>query len=187
MGKNLRRGAAAVAVVGLVVVGAPGPARACSPWGTAPLVLDPAYADDTVAPTLAVTSWSVWRGDGSCEGTGAIEFTLARADDRAPAAQLGTELTLISGTWPGPAMPEGPRVQPLNPELSLYFNDRGQDIDVELELRAVDLNGNRSAPVTVRITDDVGSGGCAAGGGGGAGGAALLGLAAIGARRRRAR
>ena len=173
-----------VAVASLAaMVAAPTEARACSLVGLTPWVLDPSHADDVSPPTLTVTGWSVWRGEGTCAGTGGIQLDLEATDDRS--VTLGLELAAIAGAYPASFdPPSGAFSQGFTTGVALFFIDSGQPIDVTLAVRAVDRNGNRSEPAIVRVTDggaEDSDGGCAAGGGG-RGGAALLGLAALGAR-----
>ena len=162
---------AAVAAVVMAVV-APRPARACSVFGYAPMTLGD--SGDTVAPTLRVTGATVWRGDGSCEGTGIVTLEVEAADDR------GTVGFLVRVTRPGavafPGLPATPFTQMVT-DPALHFIDEGQPVDLTFEVRAVDLDGNLSAPVSVDVLDvPPDEGGCAVGGGTGAGWLAALAL-----------
>ncbi len=173
---------AAVAAAALAVA-APRPARACSLFGYVPMTLGD--NGDTVAPTLSVTRATVWRGDGSCEGTGIVTLEVDAADDR------GTVGFLVRVTRPGavlfPGLPATPFTQMIA-DPALHFVDEGQPVDLTLEVRAIDLDGNLSAPVSVDVLDvpPGDEGGCAAGGGG-AGAAWLAALALVPLVRRRRR
>lgn len=171
-----------------VVAWEPRAARACSLFEYNDFVLS--SGTDTVAPAVAVAGASVWRGDGSCEGTGLIGLEVSGIDDQTPASQLGYLVRIVrSDGAMFPGLPTTPFNQFNN--LSLHFNDHGQPIDVSLQVSAVDRNGNISAPVTVDVVDPGGdSAGCAVGGGASAGWLAVLALvtcAAPGTRSARRR
>lgn len=176
------RALAAMAIALAAVAAAARPAHACSLFGYSPMTLGD--HGDTVAPTLAVRGVTVWRGGGSCAGTGLIEIAVDASDDR---GTVGFQVRAVRGDATAlSGLPETPFTQPVS-DLSLYFGDAGQALDLTLEVRAVDLDGNLSAPVTVDVidpspTDDRG---CAVGGAGGSGLLAVVVVAR--ARRRRAR
>jgi Synergist-CTERM protein sorting domain-containing protein len=174
--------AAAVAIAALASAR---PARACSLLGYAPLVLDPAMADDHVAPTVAAGAVTVFRGTGSCSGYGGVEIQITATDDRTAPDLLAHTVTVRTGTLAifGGATDE-PFTQPSD-SVTIYFTDTGQALDLELEVRAVDRNGNRSEPAVVTVVvPEADAGGCAVGGG--AGWLAALALVPV-LRRRRAR
>lgn len=180
--------ALAAALVAVAVASAPRPARACSLFGYDPVTFT--TGSDTVAPTLTVRSATVWRGDGSCAGTGLVEIDVEATDDQTASTAIAYQVLVTRGGEVFPGLPTTPFTQMLG-DLSLHFNDRGQAIDLTLQVRAVDHNGNLSAPVDVDVIDVPPSdeGGCAVGGGAGPGwlvAAAGLALAPL-ARRRRAR
>lgn len=126
----------------------------------------------------------VGRGEGDCEGSGWIEIFFAAEDDRASPAQLGFELTAVSGVDDRIWVPAGVQHHwwAAN-QVTVNFSDWSQAIDLELDIVAVDLNGNRSTPVRVHVVDVPAAaeeeegqtdGGCSATGGGRGGGAAAL-------------
>lgn len=173
---------AAVAAAALVAV-APRPARACSLFGYDPVFLS--AGSDTVAPTLTVGRATVWRGDGSCAGTGLVQVEVAATDDQTPADQIGYQVLVTRGEVRFPGLPATPFTQGSG-DLALHFNDTGQALDLTLQVRAVDRNGNLSAPVDVDVRDvPPDEGGCAVGGGGAAGWLAALALVPLVRRRRR--
>lgn len=176
---------AAVAAVGLAVV-APRPARACSLFGYDEVTF--AAGTDTVAPTLTVGHPTVWRGDGTCAGTGLVEIDVTATDDQTDAALIAYQVLVTRGGEVFPGLPTTPFTQ-LSGDLSLHFNDRGQALDLTLQVRAVDRAGNLSAPVEVTVIDAPpgDEGGCAVGGGVGGGWLAGLALVPLARRRRRAR
>jgi hypothetical protein len=83
-------------------------AAVCSPIPADRFALDPAYADDTVAPSaVSNVTYSVGRTDGgACSGhtdadcayAGSIELAFDVSDDRAPASALFYEARVIAGT-----------------------------------------------------------------------------------------
>ena len=177
------KGLAAVAAAALAVA-APRPARACSLFGYEPMNL--AAGSDTVAPTLTVGAATVWRGDGSCDGVGLVQLEVGASDDQTAANLIGYQVLVTRGDVVFPGLPSTPFTQ-LSGDLALHFNDAGQAIDLTLQVRAVDQNGNLSAPVSVDVVDvpPGDEGGCAVGGGAGAGWLAALALAPLVRRRRR--
>lgn len=180
---------AAVAAAAALVAVVPRPARACSLFGYDPMFLS--AGSDTVAPTLSVGPATVWRGDGSCAGTGLVQVEVTATDDQTPANVIGYQVLVTRGDVRFPGLPATPFTQ-LSGDLSLHFNDTGQALDLTLQVRAVDRNGNLSAPVDVDVRDvpPGDEGGCAVGGSGvgaGAGWLAALALVPLVRRRRRAR
>ncbi len=191
------RPALILVAVSLTTLGAlPRPAAACSLAWNEDLTLDPAYADDTTPPgEVVVGDVTVHRSDDlgcagtSCGDNASLSVPVAADDDRAPADRLGFELRLVGGALPreltlpaGPVLPGGGAGN-----LILFFDPDVDELDFVLEVRAVDLNGNRGAPAIVRVVERV-PGGCAASRGGAGGlGLVLVGLAAALATRRRRR
>jgi uncharacterized protein (TIGR03382 family) len=190
---------------GAALVAVPRPAAACSLFGTEPLMID-SSSGDVVAPTPPVVVRSaVGRSydQGTCGDLGWIELALASTDDRTLPTLLGFELTLRSGTLPDAyAGPAGPMLLPVGPAIPrvidyfvFYFDPNDRDLMLELDVRAVDGAGNRSAPTVVAIEnhvpprdDDDDDGGCATSGAGPhALGPVAAALALLIARRRRPR
>lgn len=172
-------------------------AEACSLFTPREFFTNPAHADDVTAPTLSEVSYVVARFDGGCEGTGAITINFVAGDDRTAAPELGYEVSVVSGGDDLFGVPVGVRLYWwATNEVVVHFNDLGQALDLELDVIAVDLNGNRSAPVRVHVQadgvdqGDDESGGCSTGGARSTAASALV-LAALlavrchGARRRR--
>ncbi|NVB83251.1 MAG: hypothetical protein HOV81_33070 [Kofleriaceae bacterium] len=168
------------------------PSEACSPLYNFDHVTDPAYADDVTPPGAPyVALRSVTRhgdnggGGASCAGLSQIELGVAATDDRAPADQLGYQVTVLSPESPVSGF--GDRiVKPQLGTLFMRFDFDAEPFDLDLEVRAVDLNGNVGEPTTysARIEPpDVDDGGCSAGGAS----PGWLGLAALALLRRRRR
>ncbi|MBZ0236152.1 MAG: hypothetical protein K8M05_27745, partial [Deltaproteobacteria bacterium] len=155
----------------LTMLGAPPRmASACSLAWNEDLILDPAYADDATPPDQVVLGDAgVHRsndsgcGAGSCGDIASVHVTVEASDDRAPADRLGYELRLAGGALPrGLALPAGPVLPGGGAgNIILFFDPDVDELDFVLEVRAVDLNGNRGEPTTVRIVDRD-PGGCAA-------------------------
>ena len=182
-----------------VLVDAPRPAAACSLLGNGEHQRDAAYASDTVAPSAVTAAAAVHRSaddsgcggvsGGTCGDLASISITVAATDDAAPVDKLGYQLRVVSGELPaGLTIPTTPVISYAGDELYFYFNygDRSGFV-VDLEIRAVDLNGNLGPPSVITIGEP-GDSGCQAGGrpGGAATlGGVLLALLAVFARRRR--
>lgn len=182
-------GTAAIALL----AASPRPAAACSLITDHPLRPDSAFAADQVAPLPpTLLGYEVHRadlgpgehvGDGSCAGEGWIYLHVTGADDLTPVDQLGYTVVADGAVDPTLRFLTDPR-DPLGDTLVLGFLNQDQDLDLRVAIRAVDRNLNASAPLSVRITDDVG---CAAGGRGSAGGLVLAGAALLALRRHRPR
>jgi hypothetical protein len=118
-------------------------------------------------------------GTGCMSGDSCGDFTSVRltnlaTDDMTPAERIGYRFAVVAGRPPGGfTLPEG-TVDLASTDGSLWLRGSGiaDDIDFTLQLVAVDLAGNESAPQTVRIHDD--TGGCSVGRRGGAGVGALV-------------
>lgn len=172
----------------LSLVAAARPAHACSPSGNSPHVLDETFADDAIAPSAVETGEPmISRDEGGCAmcGVGSrVMFQVEATDDRTPNERMGYAVRLRSGTLP-PGM-----VLPVEPVTSygmidLSFDPQADGFAFELDVWAVDLNGNPGPSSVVRVFEPDESLGCAAGGSRRQGGFVLIGLAlAIAVRRR---
>jgi MYXO-CTERM domain-containing protein len=173
------------------------PSRACSPLGNVEHDLDPAYVNDTVAPSAPV----VTLGDvappprrptgGGC-GSSYVELVVEATDDRAPANGLGYDVTILTPDTP---LNDDTRIVRGFGGHSLYvgFTHVPDDLtgfQLDVEVRAVDLNGNVGEPTAFStyielpaLVVDEDDGGCSAGGAS----PGWLGLAALALLRRRRR
>ena len=102
----------------------------------------------------------------SCDGSSQIGLSIAGAsDDRTPAGEIGYVIDVVAGDGAN-LLNLGPLDDPVRPDESgtiwLMFSDSGQDVDITLSVRAMDLAGNVSDPVAVDVVDS--SGGCRSGG-----------------------
>jgi hypothetical protein len=150
-------------------VAATRPAAACTPVDNWAHVLDPAQADDHTPPS-AVTVHDVIvsrdsGGDGCAASCGGPDLTiqLTASDDRS--GPIGYRVAIVGG--------RPPRGLWINPEpvapaygashLQYLFEDDDYGWSFDVELRAVDGNGNLGPATRVTIADpDAPEGGCAA-------------------------
>ena len=187
-----------MAIAALAVVVSPVRAHACSFAGPTPHIIDPAMVGvDQTPPTLpqpVVAEIQHYEPEGCMEGNSCQDIVSARitnlaTDDTTSPDQIGYRFAVVSGTRPaGFSLPTGTaRMATFDGSFYLHWS-AGQDVDVTLNLFAVDAAGNQSAPRALRIQED--TGGCSVGRGARAGTASLalvvLALAAV-ARRRRGR
>jgi hypothetical protein len=138
--------AAAIAII-------PDPAAACSFVGNRRHVLDPAHAADATPPgPTTVLDVTVGRYDtdgcvsDTCGAYGVLTLSLAATDDATPGGDLAYQLVAVRGSAPPGLLLD----QPIGGDpLYLYF-DFDDVLDLDLEIRAVDLNGNLGPPVVIR-------------------------------------
>ena len=173
----------AVLLVGVVVIATPSPADACIPLGNRPHALDPAHASDTVAPA-AVRVTDAWaralKASGSCDARGELFIGVRASDETTPEDRLGFVVRRSDA-------PPRAAVLANDNTLILGFDPELEVLSLDLEIAAVDLNGN-VGPYTAFHFDwekpaepDEESGGCATSPGAGL----LAGLALLALRRRR--
>lgn len=111
---------------------------------------DPAHADDTTPPSAPTVDVDITRYDQGCGSHGLdLELTIQATDDRAPVDRIGFLITVASGdvaleVEDGAIVPYGPVV--------FYFAEDELPFDGELEVRAVDLNGNIGEPTIVEVS-----------------------------------
>ena len=156
-------------VVTLAAAGAPKPARACDVAGPIPHTIDAAMVGvDVTPPTLpqpTVTKINHHDGTGclskdSCGDFVSVEITHLASDDMTPAEKIGYRMTVVAGS--GFTPPSGD-VRPgvIGDTVWLFLDGYPDDIDFTLQMIAIDVAGNESAPRTVRVHED--SGACAIG------------------------
>lgn len=127
---------------------------ACNDGGYALHVTDPAQADDTTPPSAPVVDVELTRFDQGC-GSHGLDLVLAMqaTDDRAPAERIGFLITVASGEFEfeteGAIVPYGP--------VSFYFAEDELPFEGELEVRAIDLNGNIGPPTIVEVSSSASS------------------------------
>lgn len=188
-------------------LGGAGTAAACSFAGSPTHVVDPAMqATDKVAPVLEPPSAGIARGTGrgllgcsepsTCDEFGIIHLNVAASDDATPADRIGYRITFVSGTLPDEfELPAEARRQNERGGLLLIWYDEPEvaqePFDFTVEVVAIDLAGNESAPQMLRLSDG-GNDGCRAAGRRGAPAdartaAVLIAMTALAVRRRRGR
>jgi len=155
----------ALAVVLLVVAPSiPRPSGACSPveddYG--PHVLDPTASTDSVAPTETNAYFQTYRSDGgsvgcanSCGGGfNTIQLSVDAGDDRTPPNRMGYRFAIVGGQPPPSLLfPVGDRISS-NGDFNWRFDSSFHgSFSFDVEIRAVDLNGNVGAATTVTIKD----------------------------------
>ena len=116
---------------------------------------------------------------------GLIEIDVTAMDDRAGSA-VGFELQAIGGAPPA-SFDSGPVRESLNDTLMLYFNPDHGSFTFDLQIRAIDLNGNLGPPTVITIEDTVEGSGSRATGSAGASAGLALGVLGLVLRRRRPR
>lgn len=131
---------------------------------------------DSVPPTLGEVSATVrWSPEqGTCTATGVIVLSAAATDDRTSSSDLGLELTvtgeLPTGVWGIASTADGratrldfdagPVVVRASPQgIVLYFSSQ-EAFSFELDVRAIDNDGNKSQPTLVEVAWAGESGGC---------------------------
>lgn len=145
---------------------------ACLPLqdNAGPWTLDAAYASDVVPPSAVTATASVARFDdpaeGGCgdqhdfdcggSGSARIELRLRATDD-----QVGSDVGyqfLVVGGQPPEGFRVGPGSGPLRPNdpssstsIGLRFANDASAFSFDLEIRAVDKNGNAGPPVVLTI------------------------------------
>ena len=153
-----------LAPLALVVLGPslPAPVGACSQsdidGGTHSL--DPAFSADTTPPSPVTVTYEILPhspADSGCGGTkcGRLPLVLLRlsaSDVGTPSERVGYKFTVVDGQ-----PPQGLHVSSVllaaNGEVGLPFDTDAGSFSFDLEVRAVDLNGNEGPPVVIAIED----------------------------------
>jgi hypothetical protein len=114
-------------------------------------VLDPAYATDAVAPGPVTATAEVSRSDepdgctiDTCGSGATIALAVSATDDRAPTERLGYRVAIVGGDVPEGFWVDAAAIQ-ANGWLYYSFND-DRAFSFQVEVRAVDLNGNAGPP-----------------------------------------
>jgi hypothetical protein len=152
------------------------PSDACVPPNpeTTTHEVDPAHSGDTVAPSKPDADYTIARttiGGGcggaktDCDGKYAtIYLHIDATDDATSTEKLGYDIKIIGGDTPKALYGrgfegQGVVVQPRGDfEWSFDYDDTEFAFDVEI--RAVDLNGNMSEPAVLHIAGDDRDDGC---------------------------
>lgn len=160
----------ALVALAFIAMAASSGARACGIAGPIPHVVEPdARAADHVAPSLPEpTVQRIVRGRApersgcgwaasSCDDIGSVTVRTGAVDDMTPTNRIAYRLTLVAGSPPtGLDLPSHAAVYSAD-GFVLHWVDGAtgdqEDIDFTLQVVAVDLAGNESAPQTARIRD----------------------------------
>ncbi len=143
----------------------PRPTGACSalPDHGGEHVVDAAFANDLVPPSAVTVVSAVDRdpgdGGGGCGGAACSDksnivfLSLDATDDRAPVARLGYQLRVVAGQVPSGMTIPTTAVDAIDGDLRLWFPSDTRSIAFDLEIRAVDLNGNVGPATVIAISD----------------------------------
>jgi hypothetical protein len=128
---------------------------------------DPLYALDTTPPSAVTASYTVLRakddggGGGGCgiascgPAPSYVLLSLSATDDRAAVDRLGYTFAIVDGQPPRYFNYENVlKVDPYSAsgtELGLSFDTDAAPFSFDLEIRAVDLNGNEGPPIVMTI------------------------------------
>jgi len=141
----------------------PRPTGACSPVDPnfGPHSLDPQHSTDVSPPGTVTASSDVYYEDGdqggcgttTCGGYGThIRLGVSATDDRTSAERMGYQLTVVAGQPPiGIDLPTRPLISAYG-ELILHFNADDRSFTFDLEIRAIDLNGNIGPASVITIS-----------------------------------
>ena len=164
-----RTGPRALAAAALVatLLGWPARGDACDPAHNPRHETDPAHAMDVRSPGEVTVAGRVLR-EQIC-GTSGVEIDVAAVDDRTPASQLGYRVTWIGGELPRHLMIPDHPVRAINSNLLIFTFDGDDDdaVAIELEVAAVDLNGNVGPATRFDVVGSEATGCSAAGRAGG--------------------
>lgn len=179
-------------VVLVALVEAPPTAHACTLVPPGVHDIDPAHSTDTVAPSAVTANAIVERQDtrgcmnaqSKCGGGAWITIAVSATDNAATPDTIGYQVRVVGGEPPrGLVISDMPLTAP-DFQLHFYFESDDQaGFELDLELRARDLNGNLGPPTVLKVGEP-GDGGCSTSGSGPLGGVSLA-LVALLARRRR--
>jgi hypothetical protein len=156
-----------LAVLALILIAPsiPRPTGACStvPENNGPHGLDLAFASDTVAPSAGIASASIDTADGDGGGGGGcgtplcgdggsfVVLNVSATDDRAPGERIGYRLTIAGGQPPQGLDLPATAVLSFSGDLLLRFPINAPAFAFDLEIRAVDLNGNIGPSTVVAV------------------------------------
>ena len=189
-----RRRSLLLALLVTAAVATPGRANACSPINQRFHEIDPALVGvDQMPPALSTPRVAeIHHYDGTgCDGSSncgdhvSARITNLATDDMTSTGEIGYRLTVVSGTG---FTPHTNAILGSQDGSLWIFVDHENDVDVTVQIVAIDAAGNESAPQMLRIQDDKGL--CSIGSGRPIGIPALAIVAialAAAARRRRSR
>jgi len=133
-------------------------AEACSFAPNATHALDPMFSSDVTPPGAPDVTAIVrrWEYPSTCFDIALIDVAVSAIDDAAPPERLGYRFRVAGGDPPdGLGIPDAaiapPRIN--SGRVLLFFSYMDPAFAFELEVRAVDLNGNEGPPTVVAIAD----------------------------------
>jgi hypothetical protein len=138
-------------------------ARACEPVGTFPHTVDMSMqAADQTPPTLPAipapivhyaddTSDGVGCGGAKCGDVTYVGIPAVATDDMTDRYRIGYRLSLESGTVPANFALPTTAIDPTGDAVRIFFNSDIDSFDFTLQVVAIDLAGNESAPQSVRV------------------------------------
>ena len=140
-------------------------ARACKPLGQVEHMIVAAMQEtDRTPPTLPIIPPpEIHYGDGASSGCGSdcpdrgfIQIPAVATDDMTPPEKIGYRFTLAAGDLvPGLTLPATAVDPNIGDAVSLYWNGTtGRPVDFTLQVVAIDLAGNESAPQSLHIVED---------------------------------
>jgi len=154
---------ALVAALLVLAPSIPRPSGACSPveddYG--PHDRDPAFVTDTVAPSAVDATYDVYRssGGGGCanscgSGFSTIQLSVHATDDRTSSERMGYRFTIVGGQPPPRILfPTGDRISSYGQFNWRFDPDYDGAFSFDVEIRAVDLNGNLGPATIVTLAD----------------------------------
>jgi len=161
----MKRPLTSAVLVALVVAATHTDARACKRLGPITHEVDAAMqATDHTPPTLpGIPRAQLHYGEGSqagcgsdCPDVGFISIPADATDDMSAAGKIGYRYTLAAGELPpGLTLPATAVERNGSDAVVLDWDSTtGRPVDFTLQVVAIDLAGNESAPQSVSITDD---------------------------------
>lgn len=158
-----------LAVLALILIAPsiPRPTGACSPLAAnnGPHELDLQFATDTVAPSAVTASAAIDDDKGSSDGGGGcstpvcgdggsfVVLNVSATDDRAPAERIGYRLTISGGQPPQGLDLPATAVLSASGDLLLRYNINASAFAFDLDIRAVDLNGNIGPATVIAVSN----------------------------------
>ena len=145
--------------VAALLVADPQVADACSFAPNETHELDPAFTNDVTPPGAPTVTPKVhrWEYPSSCFDIGLLSVSVGATDDATPAERMGYRFRVLSGDPPDRLGISADAIRPPvldgTESVGLFFNYMDAGFEFELEVRAVDLNGNEGPPTVVFIAD----------------------------------
>jgi hypothetical protein len=132
---------------------------ACPPATLEEHQLDPAYASDTEAPSTTTVYGGVFRCvDEDRTARAGVDIQVTARDPQLYPEQLGYQVTVSRGTPPPglelPSFPVVPEISGSSSLLHFYYDAAYRDgFDIDVEVRARDLNGNLGEPGRINLVE----------------------------------